>query len=208
MKSAAILLLLVLMGFHPAGAQSHDVIQLGLNIEKLNQFRQILADMRRAYTVLSRGYNAVRDLSQGNFKLHELFLDGLMAVSPGVARYRRIPEIIAMQRIIVAEYRTALSRFRRKGMFTPDELSAIQRVYAGLFDKSVRNLEELILIMTGGKLRMTDAERMAAIDRVFASVQGDLSSLRQFNLNTGSVARMRGGRFQEIEQLIGRQASK
>ncbi len=131
-----------------------------------------------------------------------------MAVSPGVARYRRIPEIIAMQRIIVAEYRTALSRFRRNGMFTPDELSAIKRVYAGLFDKSVRNLEELVLIVTGGKLRMTDAERMAAIDRVFASVQSDLSSLRQFNLNTGSVARIRVGRFQEIEQLTGRQASK
>lgn len=208
MTKSVILFFIALMGFCPAGAQSHDVIQLGLNIEKLNQFRQILADMRRAYTVLSRGYNTVRDLSQGNFRVHELFLDGLMAVSPSVARYRRIPEIISLQRIIVAEYRAAFSRFRQKGIFMPDELSAIQRVYAGLFDKSVRNLEELVMIVTSGKLRMTDAERMAAIDRVFAAVQNDLTFLRQFNLNTGSVARLRGGRFQEIEQLTGRPASK
>ncbi|WP_119079486.1 TerB family tellurite resistance protein [Chitinophaga alhagiae] len=205
MRITFILIFPLLLSFSSTRAQSDELIQLGLNIEKLNQFRQILSDMRKAYTVLSRGYSTVRDLSQGNFKVHELFLDGLMAVSPGVARYRRIPEIISTQRVIVTEYRRAMARFRGKGLFSPDELAAMQRVYAGLFDRTVSSLEELALIVTGGKLRMSDGERMAAIDRLFEALERELDFLRQFNTNNTTVADIRERKFKEIHQLTAQQ---
>lgn len=204
MRTILIFLSMFIMSIRNTRAQSHDLVQLGLNIEKLNQFRQILADMRRAYTVISRGYGTVRDLTQGNFQLHNLFLDGLMAVSPSVARYRRVPEIIATHRIIIAEYKSALSRFQQKGILTQEQLGSIRKVYTGLFDRSVRSIEDLVLVVTGGALRMNDAERLEAIDRIFVSSQEDLAFLRRINLSASGFSRLQEGRLQEIQQLIGR----
>ncbi len=42
------------------------------------------------YKMVEAGYNKVRDVASGNFKIHEVFLDGLMAVSPQVKQYKRL----------------------------------------------------------------------------------------------------------------------
>jgi hypothetical protein len=202
-KTAFLCITILLIGFCTARAQSDELIQLGLNIEKLNQFRQILTDMRRGYAIVSQGYSTVRNLTQGNFRLHEVFLDGLMAVSPAVARYRRIADIIRMQQDIIEEYRSALRRFRRRGIFSAREIGAIERVYSGLFDGSVKNLEELLLVVTANKLRMSDAERLDAIDRIFGSMKEKQVFLRQYNTTTGSLARQRELQLEEIQRMTG-----
>ncbi|MFK4985512.1 hypothetical protein ACI4B7_27170, partial [Klebsiella pneumoniae] len=71
-------------------AQSDEVQQLLLNIEKLAQFKKILKNMKNGYQIIFKGYTAVKDISQGNFNLHKTFLDGLMQVSPAVKKYKRI----------------------------------------------------------------------------------------------------------------------
>ena len=65
-------------------AQSQEVQQLLLNVEKLAQFKKILQNMKQGYQVLHKGYTTIRNLSQGNFSLHKTFLDALFEVSPAV----------------------------------------------------------------------------------------------------------------------------
>ena len=61
-------------------------------------------------------------------------------------------------------------------------------VYDNLFRKSLQNLDELTMIITSGKLRMSDDERINAIDRIFTDMQDKLTFLRVFNReNTGLV---------------------
>src|SRR6218665_2577336 len=88
-------------------AQSFEVQQLLLNVEKLAQFKQILADLKKGYEIVSKGYTTIRDISQGNFKLHDLFLDALLQVSPTVRKYKKITDIIVMQIQLVKEYKAA-----------------------------------------------------------------------------------------------------
>src|SRR5260370_25311241 len=85
---------------HRAGAQvstGQDMQQLILDIEKLTQFKAILGDMKTGYTLLTQGYNQVKDISEGNFNLHSAFLNSLMMVSPEVRKYGRIADIIEAQ---------------------------------------------------------------------------------------------------------------
>ena len=55
----------------PAFPQAQELEELALDIEKLAQFKQILSDMKKGYTILSGGYNTIKNLSQGNFNLHK-----------------------------------------------------------------------------------------------------------------------------------------
>jgi hypothetical protein len=92
-------------------AQTPEVTQLILNIQKLNQLRKILKELKAGYDILFKGYTTIKDISKGNFKLHEAFLDGLLEVSPAVKRYKRIAEIIDFQVSLVSEYRKASGAF-------------------------------------------------------------------------------------------------
>ena len=191
MKKTVILIGLVVCGlFCPfrASAQSAEIQQLLLNVEKLTEFKQILSDMKKGYQILEGGYNTIKDISEGNFSLHKAFLDGLMEVSPTVRNYKRVGDIVNYQIILVREYRNVYDRFQSDGNFNSQELAYLGRVYDNLFDESLRNLDELLVIITAGKARMSDDERLQAIDRIYADMQDKLMFLRHFNNNTTILA--------------------
>lgn len=164
-----------------SSGQSTEVQQLLLNVEKLSQLKNILEDMKRGYTVLSNGYNAVKNISQGNFSLHEVFLDGLMLINPEIKKYRKVADIISDQKKILSEYKHAFDRFKASGNFSASEIAYLGRVYKQILDLSLDNLDELATVITASKLRMSDQERLAAIDRIFDNVQDKLMFLRSFN---------------------------
>lgn len=144
--------------------------------------------MKKGYQILEGGYNTIKDISEGNFNLHKVFLDKLLDVSPTVRNYRRMAEIISYQITLVQEYRNAYNRFRQDNNFNPDEIAYLGRVYDNLFKESLRSLDELLLVITAGKARMSDDERLQAIDRIYADMQDRLMFLRHFNNNTTILA--------------------
>lgn len=189
MKKTIILALFITMAsVNKIAAQSQEVQQLLLNVEKLAQFKQILADMKKGYQIISSGYSTIKDLSQGNFSLHKTFLDGLMLVSPTVRKYKRVADIINNQILLVKEYKTAFNRYKQDGNFDPKEIDYLGKVYSNLFNKSLDDLDELTMVMTDSKLRMSDDERLEAVDRIHGNMQDKLLFLRHFNNNTTVLA--------------------
>src|SRR5258705_9709897 len=117
MKKILIIITIVFTS-HVSFGQAQEIAQLLLDIEKLAQFKQILSDMKKGYEILSGGYNAIKNISEGNFNLHQTFLDGLLKVSPAVQKYERIADIIQYQLRIVKEYKTAFNQFKADKYFT------------------------------------------------------------------------------------------
>ncbi|MBK8310915.1 MAG: TerB family tellurite resistance protein [Chitinophagaceae bacterium] len=179
-------------------AQSDEAQQLLLNWQKLTQFKKILQNMYDGYKILHKGYTAVKDISEGNFTLHKTFLDGLMEVSPAVKKYKRIADIISYQVRIVKEYKTAFSQFKEEKQFTQQEIDYLSKVYENLFDQSLKSLDELAMVITSGKLRMSDDERLQAIDRIYASIEDQYSFLKDFNGNTAMLSLQRKSEQAEI----------
>ncbi|MBN8673354.1 MAG: TerB family tellurite resistance protein [Chitinophagales bacterium] len=185
--------------FISSNAQSDEVQQLLLNVEKLAQFKKILKNMKDAYTIIFKGYTAVKDLSQGNFTLHKTFLDGLMEVSPAVKKYKRITDIFTYQARILKEYKAAWQQFRDDKQFTSTEIDYLGKVYSNLFNETLKSLEELAMVITSGKLRMSDDERLQAIDRIYENVIDQYSFLNEFNNNTAILSLQRKSEQAEIK---------
>lgn len=182
-------------------AQAQEMQQLILNIEKLAQFRQILKDMKKGYEILNGGYNTVKKISQGNFSLHETFLDALMQVSPTIRNYRRVGDIVNYQVLLVKEYKAAFNRFKNSGNFNPDEIAYLERVYNTLFKQSLRNIDELTSVITANRMRMSDDERLVAIDKIYADMQDKLLFLRSFNNNTSVLAIQRAKERNDVNAM-------
>jgi hypothetical protein len=179
-------------------AQSVEIQQLLLNVEKLSQFKAILQNMYDGYKVLHKGYTAIKDISEGNFSLHKTFLDALLEVSPAVRKYKRISDIISYQIRLVKEYKAAFNEFKNGDTFTPEEIEYLSKVYANLFKESIESLDELMVVITSGRLRMSDDERLEAVDRIYASVEDQFSFLKEFNGNTAMLALQRKGEKVDI----------
>ncbi|MFD0749150.1 TerB family tellurite resistance protein [Mucilaginibacter calamicampi] len=161
--------------------QAQEIEQLILNIEKLTQFKAILSDMKTGYQIYQQGYGAISGISKGNFDLHNVFLSGLLAVSPTVRNYARVADIISQQARLVSEYKRNYHNFRQSGSFSVDELAYMSNVYSKLINQSLNDLDELATILTAGQLRMSDAERLQSIDRLYAGSSDQLNFLRKFN---------------------------
>ncbi|MGF2412018.1 MAG: TerB family tellurite resistance protein, partial [Ferruginibacter sp.] len=194
-----ILMLALSASFISSNAQSDEAQQLLLNVEKLAQFKKILKNMKDAYKIIFKGYTAVKDLSQGNFTLHKTFLDGLMEVSPAVKKYKRIADIFKYQLRITKEYKAAYNQFRDDKQFTPQEIEYVGKVYSNLFNETLKSLEELAMVITAGKLRMSDDERLQAIDKIYETVVDQYSFLNEFNNNTAILSLQRKSEQTEIK---------
>ncbi len=201
MKKIVLMISVIVFCFgfvNKAQAQEEEIAQLLLNVEKLSQFKQILSDMKTGYDVLSKGYGTIKDISQGNFNMHELFLDGLWAVSPTVRQYGRITDIINNQVLLVKEYQSAFSSFKSGNMFSVSEINYLSGVYSNLFNESLHNLDELTNVVTANKLRMSDDERIKAIDKINSDMENKLQFLRSFNNSTSMLGLQRQRAQQDI----------
>ena len=175
--------------------------QLVLDYEKLASLKNILSQMYQGYEVLSKGYGAVKGVAQRNFKLHEAFLDGLLLVSPNVRKYPRITDIINDQAALVSEFRQASGSFNSGGHFSPDELAYMMNVYNKLISAGLQTLGNLFLIVTDSQLRMSDAERLTAIDRLYLESHNQLTCLRKFNDQASAMAMQRAVTGQDKQEL-------
>jgi len=200
MKKILILILTVSMTIvsNKANAQSAEIQQLILNIEKLSQFKKILSDMKKGYELLSGGYKTVKDMAEGNFSLHKTFLDALMQVSPVVRNYKRVGDIINFQMLLMKESKNGLNRFVKSGNFSEKEISYFEKVYGNLLNQSLRDLDELTMVVTADKLRMSDDERLHAIDGIYLQMQDKLLFLRNFNASSNVLALQRAKEAKDV----------
>lgn len=184
MKKCVWILVVILSLPHLLKAQTEEAEQLLLDVQKLSQLKQMLADLKKGYEIIYKGYSTIKNISEGNFNLHQVFLDGLLEVSPAVRNYKKVVDIVSLQLRIVSEYKSAFKQFKENGKFTPGEIDYMGKVYSHLFDESVKNLETMTMIITSGTLRMSDDERLKQIDTLYEDMIDKLTFLRHFNNQT------------------------
>ncbi|TKK66337.1 TerB family tellurite resistance protein [Ilyomonas limi] len=201
MNVKMIILCLLLAGIQQVAAQSYEAKQLLLDWSKLEQMKGILKDMKEGYEIVSKGYSTIRDISQGNFNLHEAFLDGLWLVSPTIRKYWKIPEIINDQLQIVKEYKSAFNHYKQSGLLNPDEIMYLGQVYNNLFSQSLKGLDDLTMLITANQLRMSDDERLSGIDKVYNDMQDKLQFLQSFNNKTSVLLLQRNKEQSEVLQM-------
>jgi hypothetical protein len=196
--------ILILIG---VGGRPQSIVQAGeqlaLDIEKLSELKGILKDMYTAYSIIDKGYTDVKNIVQGNFNLHKAFLDALLAVSPAVQDYSRVERIILAESQILSEYKAASRQLAGSGRFSIGELDHMNGVYANFLNHSTAQLSELVMLLTADELRMSDAERLEGVDRVYKDISSQLRLLRMFNSGLAVQVGLRAREAGDIGSVSG-----
>lgn len=130
---------------------------------------------------------------------YQKYFDELRKVKLAITYYQRIRDISERQASLVREYQRAWSLVRQDKHFTPDEVQYMGRVYLGILNESVKNVEQLTVIINSFKTQMSDAKRLEIIDEVGERVDENYADLRQFNTQAAVLSVQRARTQQEVE---------
>ena len=143
----------------------------------------------------------IAEWTEKHRKLFKEYYDELWKVKNALATYQRIRQIIDKQLRIVREFNRAWALVRNDDHFTESEIDYIYRVYKGILDNSIRNLDQLLLVINSFKTQMTDAQRLAIITQAGERIEQNMVDLLEFNMNTFQLSVSRAKTQFEIEKV-------
>ena len=114
-------------------------------------------------------------------QLYSNYYKELGKIKSAIANYQRIKDITMKQAALVSEYKQAWGLFRQDSHFNAQELSYMQQVYSGILDASVKNLDEIMLVVSPTKTQMTDEQRLELINHASDHLDENYNDLHQFN---------------------------
>src|SRR5690348_12366622 len=91
------------------------------------------------------------------------YYEELTQVRTVISNYQRIGDIIKKQRLLLDEYNHAWRLIRQDKQFSEQEIQYIGRVYTGILDASIKNIDQISLIIKSFATKMTDAKRLELI---------------------------------------------
>ncbi|MGE6220372.1 conjugal transfer protein TraI [Nubsella zeaxanthinifaciens] len=135
----------------------------------------------------------ISDWTERQRKLYSGYYEELKKVKAVISTYQRIRDLADTQSAIVKEYHWAAALFRRDSHFSAEELAHIEEVYRGILDASIKNLDQIFIVVNSFKTQMGDAARLELIDAAAMAMEENYSDLRQFNQQqiTRSIQRAR-----------------
>jgi hypothetical protein len=134
-------------------------------------------------------------------QLYQQYYDELWKVKNTIATYKRVRQILDKQVKLVNDYHRAWSIVQQDKHFTPKEIDYMYQVYSGILSQSMRNLDEINLVIKALETQMSDARRLEIINRAGAKVDQNYADLRQFNEQNMQLSIGRAKDHDEIEAI-------
>lgn len=145
--------------------------------------------------------NEIRDWVQKQKKLYEDYFEELKKVKSAIANYKRVKDIIEMQVAMVNEYKGAWALFRQDKNFTSEELEYMLNIYTGMMGESIKNIDQLFMVVNAFATLMADAKRLEIINGVADNVQQQLLDMKEFNSQNKMLSLQRASEKGEIEYV-------
>jgi hypothetical protein len=145
--------------------------------------------------------NEIADWTKKQKDLYQEYFDELWKVKTVIAYYKRVTDIIQKQKDLVAEYKTAYGLFRQDKNFTPDEINYIYIVYTGIIDESIKSIDQILLVVESLSMQMSDADRLAIINKNADQIEAQIAALRSFNSQNVKLSLQRAKDQQEVNSI-------
>lgn len=214
MKAAIVFALGLTFGVHRAHAQYPAVISAPVS-EGIS--RKQITHQTVTGTLMAQGKVLAGDMKtvSGQIKgvidktqqLHDQWYSSLLQVSAGVRSYRRVQEIYNHQTAMISLYGSALGELRQKGL-SSGQLSGTTTVYQGILNENVQLIGELVGVMSAGKAKMTDPERIEFINNIADRMQGQHDLMNYYTNKCRVVAAMQARATQDRASVLSFMGSK
>ncbi|SHL10493.1 hypothetical protein SAMN05444266_10256 [Chitinophaga jiangningensis] len=143
----------------------------------------------------------ISDWTKKHKEQYQQYFDELNKVKQAISGYKRVKEIINKQVAIVDEYNAAFKLFKKDKHFNAQEIDYMTKVYTGIIDESLKNVDNLFLVINSFSTKMTDGKRIEILNGVAKRIDLNLNDLRSFNNENKKLVLQRARDQKDVEQI-------
>lgn len=156
---------------------------IDLRIQKLqNKTIWLQNAQKKIENVLSKlKLDEISDWTEKQKELYRNYYEELAKVKTIITYYQRIKDISEKQVRLVDEYERAWNLFQKDAHFKGSELDYMQSVYSGILDESLKNIDQIFLVLDSFTTQMSDAKRLEIINAAADQIDANYDDLTLFN---------------------------
>lgn len=179
------------------------IVAVDLKIQRLQNQTVWLQNAQKTIenTMSKLRLTEISDWVEKQRKLYDDYFQELWKVKTVIAYYQRVKDIIETQVAMVNEYRGAWALFRQDHNFTAEELDFMFKVYTGMLEESLKNIDQLYLVINAFATQMSDAKRLELINQAADQAEQGYMDLKQFNNQNKIMSLQRASERGEIEYV-------
>jgi hypothetical protein len=143
----------------------------------------------------------ISDWTEKQKEQYKKYYDELAQVKAIISSYQRIRDIIKKQVHLVDEYKRVWQMIQQDNHFSTDEIIYMEKVYAGILDQSIENLDQIKLILKSFATKMSDAKRLELINNTADQIDTNYSDLIQFNQQNMLLSLQRAKTLTDVQEV-------
>lgn len=178
------------------------IVAVDLKIQRLQNKTIWLQNAQKTLenTLSKLKLDEISDWTEKQKEQYKEYFEELRKVKMLISYYQRIREITQKQIAIVQEYQRVWQLLQQDDHFTIEEIQYMGKVYTGIIGETVKNVDQLALVINSFKTQMSDAKRLEIINEVAEKVDINYTDLRSFNRENSllSIQRAKGDRETEF----------
>ncbi len=143
----------------------------------------------------------IADWTEKQKELYGQYYQELWKVKSAIAYYKRVKDLTVLQVDIAAEYKWAWGLLSKDPRFSVDELSAMEKVYSGILDESLNNVDQLLVVVSSFKTQMSDAARLELIVAAGEAMRENYQALKKYHRENCLLSINRAKSLEEVAKL-------
>ncbi|WGQ09910.1 conjugal transfer protein TraI [Pedobacter gandavensis] len=141
----------------------------------------------------------IADWTEKQRDLYQGYYQELWKIKSAITYYKRIKDLTGRQVAIMDEYKWAWNLFKKDKHFTPVELDNMEKIYAGILEESIKNIDQVLLVVNSFKTQMSDTKRLEIINEAAEKMDVNYTDLKQFN---GQNMGLSIGRAKSLDEIV------
>ena len=179
------------------------IVSVDLKIQRLQNKTIWLQNAQKAIenTMAKAKLGEISEWVEKQKTLYKDYFEELWKVKNVISYYKRIKDITAKQVRLVEAYKNAYALFKQDNHFTGKEIEYMGKVYSGILEESVQNLDQIFLAINSFALQISDARRLEMIDAAANAIEQNYTDLVKFNRQNIMLSMQRSKDLSEVNTI-------
>jgi hypothetical protein len=123
----------------------------------------------------------ISNWTQKQKDLYSQYYQELWQIKSAIAYYSRLSDLAAKQVELVNSYHRAWALLKADRHFTVGELAEMTKVYDGILQASIKDLDQILSVINSQKTQMKDEKRLELINAAADHMDTNYNDLQKFN---------------------------
>ncbi len=170
-------------------------------VQQVAALQIYISYLKKGYDVANKGLSTIKNIKSRHLGLDTSYFNSLKTINPQVKNYIKVAGVLSYHMQILQECKATRAFVKEQETFSFEEVNYVADVLSRLTDASLVLAENLAIIVTRGKLELSDNARIQRIDKLYEEIQGLYQLNKEFSQDIKVLSLQRNSDIQDAKSI-------